>query len=159
MSTLRRVFADRAGPSAVGILVPPGRRTLLIVRPRGLPWDLLLVHPADGAVFHTTFRDLDRAEAESAAAGLCAALEAWAGGGPGQVEVVAEAGGQGWCVCAEVGPFPLIACRREPGRPYRPERFATQPAAEAAAAQVAGALRPPPGACREVYFNTNKFGR
>jgi hypothetical protein len=31
MCPLRRVEDDRAGPSALGILVPPGRRTFLIV--------------------------------------------------------------------------------------------------------------------------------
>jgi hypothetical protein len=63
MSPLRRVFGERSGPTALGILVPPGRRTVLILRPRALAWDLLLTHPGPAA----PFRELGRDEAEAAA--------------------------------------------------------------------------------------------
>ena len=88
MSPLRRVFGERAGPTALGILVPPGRRTVLILRPRALAWDLLLTQPLpEGATF-APFYELTREEAEVAAEQLCRALEAWGGGGPGRVEAV-----------------------------------------------------------------------
>ena len=51
MSVFRRVDDDRAGPAAMGILVPPGRRTFLILRPRALAWDLILLRRAEGSTF------------------------------------------------------------------------------------------------------------
>src|SRR5262249_27592345 len=101
MSPLRRVFGERAGPTALGILVPRGRRTVLILRPRALAWDLLLTHAAaTGSV--APFRELGRDEAEAAAEQLCRALEGWAGGGTGRVDAVPLPGGAGHCVRAEV---------------------------------------------------------
>jgi hypothetical protein len=41
MPAFCRVDAQRAGPAALGILVPPGDKTLVVLRPRGLEWDLL----------------------------------------------------------------------------------------------------------------------
>ena len=57
MCPLRRVEDHHAGPSALGILVPPGRRTFLIVRPRSLPWDLLLLRPDSATAFHELYRE------------------------------------------------------------------------------------------------------
>ncbi|MGH9676480.1 MAG: hypothetical protein ACRD36_05205, partial [Candidatus Acidiferrum sp.] len=45
MVQFQRVDAGEAGPSALGILIPPGRRTILIVRPRHLEFDLVLMRP------------------------------------------------------------------------------------------------------------------
>ncbi len=159
MSPLRRVFGERAGPSALGILVPPGQRTLLIVRPRALPWDLLLVQPGEGNVLSTSFRELDRDEAEATAEQLCRALEEWIGGGPGQVEAVPSAAGDGYCICALVGQFPLIACLRLPGQAYRPMVCATLDEARAAVASMSAVLCPAADTYQEVYFNTRKFMR
>jgi hypothetical protein len=152
MGELRRVTDRRAGPAALGILVPPGRRTFLILRPRALAWDLVAVG-GDGA-----FRELARAEADEAARGLGRALDEWAAGGPGAVEAVAAPGGGRW-LCARVGAFALLACPREPGRPYRPAVFADADSARAAAAQLAAVLCPPAGVAQEMYFNTRHFGR
>src|SRR5436309_155874 len=85
MSLLRRVEGDTAGPAALGVLLPPGRQTFLILRPRVLPWDLLLLRSSDS----TLFREVTRTEGERAARSLCTALEAWHAGGPGCVEAVA----------------------------------------------------------------------
>jgi hypothetical protein len=81
-SAFRLVDGDRAGPRAVGLLAPPGRRTLVIVRPRALPWDLLVVHSHPRTGPTTAFRDFGRAEAAAATEGLCRALDEWARGGP-----------------------------------------------------------------------------
>ena len=157
MSPLRRVDARGAGPSALGILVPPGRKTVLIVRPRPLPWDLLLVRRGEGES-GTPFLHLERDEAEAVAEGLFRALERWASGGPGRVEGAFAPDGDGYWVQAEVGAFPLVACERRPGQPYRPAAFPTPEGASAAAALVADALRPADGE-QEVYLNTRNFGR
>jgi hypothetical protein len=152
MGELRRVTDKRAGPAALGILVPPGRPTFLILRPRSLAWDLVLVH-ADGA-----FREMSREEADEAAADLGRALDECAAGGPGAVDVLAAPDGGGW-LRVRVGAFALLACPRDPGRPYRPAVFDGPEAARAAADQVAAVLCPPAGVAGELYFNTRHFGR
>ena len=152
MSAFRRVEDRKAGPAALGVLAPPGRRTFLILRPRSLPWDLLLLR----GVGDDAFRDLGRDEAAAAARGLIQALDGWAGGGPGGVE--AAAAPDGYRVRVAAGPFVLLLCPREPGRPYRPQVFADADAARAAADALLAVLRPPAGAEQELYFNTRHFG-
>ena len=152
MSPLRRVSADRAGPDALGILLPPGERTVLIVRPRRLCWDLLLVQGVAG----TAFRELDRYEAADVAQAFFNALEEWNGGGPGHVGAVACGEGAGCLVWADVGDFALVACERVPGQAYRPALFAADEA-HRAAALLGAVLCPPPPAQQEVYFNTRHF--
>lgn len=151
MSPFRRVTDDGAGPDALGILVPPGRRTVVILRPRSLAWDLVLLRDRENA----TFRELGRDEAATTARLLFRALECWAAGGPGRVRAVAAAAG--YWVCGEVGEFPLIACLREPGQPYRPTVFATPEEAAQTAARIAAVLCPPAGAEQQFYFNTQNF--
>ncbi len=152
MGVLRRVTDQRAGPAALGILVPPGPRTVLILRPRSLAFDLLLVGP-DGA-----FRDMAHHEADAAAGELGRALDELAAYGPGATESLPAPGG-GWWLRLRVGAFALLACPREPGRPYRPAVFADAEATRAAAGQLAAVLCPPPGVAQELYFNTRHFGR
>lgn len=155
----RRVEASRAGPAALGILLPPGPRTVLILRPRLVPWDLLLVRGGAGGEVGTPFLHLEPEEGQAMAEGLLRALERWAAGGPGKVDAAYAPDGAGYWVQAEVGAFPLIACERRPGQPYRPAAFAAVEEAEAAAAAIAAALCPPPGTGLEVYLNTRHFGR
>ena len=152
MGVLRRVTDRRAGPAALGILVPPGPRTVLVLRPRSLAFDLLLVGP-DGA-----FREMPHPEADAAAGELGRALDELAACGPGATEAVPAPGG-GWWLRLRVGAFALLACPREPGRPYRAAVFADPDAAGAAAGQLAAVLCPPAGAAGELYFNTRHFGR
>jgi hypothetical protein len=159
MPAFRRVNGDQAGPAALGVLVPPGRRTLLIVRPRALAWDLVIVHSGRRTGPSTAFREFGREEALAAGEGLYEALEHWTAGGPGRVEAVPASGGDGHVVRAEVGIFPLLACPREPGRPYRPMVFSQPSEAEDAAAAIAAVLCPAAGADREIYFNTHQFAR
>jgi hypothetical protein len=155
MCPLRRVEDVQAGPAAVGILVPPARRTFVILRPRTLAWDLVLLGTPDGS----TFRDMSPLEAEMAAYRLYRALDAWSGGGDGRLEEVASPQGRGFWLRAVVGPFALLACPRLPGQPYRPQDFGDARAARAAAAELLAVLRPPPGVEQECYLNTRHFGR
>jgi len=155
MSPFRCVEGHDAGPAALGVLAPPGRRTFLILRPRALPWDLVLLQPAHPSVFH----EMDRDEAAAAARQLAAALEAWAAGGPGRVETADAPQGPGVWLRVHAGPFSLLLCPRAPGRPYEAQRFADGEAARAAADKLARFLSPPPGAGQELYFNTRHFGR
>jgi hypothetical protein len=149
MPAFRRVEDRKAGPAALGVLAPPGRRTFLILRPRSLPWDLLLVRDDDA------FRDLSREEAAAAAQGLILALDAWAAGGPGDIEIVSTADGAR--VRVRAGSFGLVVCPREAGRPYRPLAFPDARSAEDAGSELAAVLRPVPGAGQELYFNTRHF--
>jgi hypothetical protein len=150
MSAFRRVEDERAGPEAVGILVPPSRRTFLIVRPRSLPWDLLVVNEPAG-----TFREMSREEASGQALALFRALQAWAAGGPGNFDV--SPGSAGFRLLVKVGLFALVVCDRMPGRPYQPEEFVDQDGAECAGRELAAVLCPGPDAEQEVYFNTRHF--
>ena len=155
MVLLRRVDGRRAGPAALGVLLPPGRQTFLILRPRGLVWDLLLLRSADS----TTFRDLTRAEGERASSTVCSALELWQAGGLGDIEAMNCPDLGGYLVRAQLGPLPFLTCPREPGKPYRPQVFADAADAEVAALHLANALRPLAGNELEVYFNTRHFER
>jgi hypothetical protein len=153
MCPLRRVEDHRAGPRALGILTPPRRRTFLILRPRALSWDLLLLRP--GSV--NAFRELSFAEAERLAHELLQALQHWSEGASGHVEEVACPDGGGFWVRVYVGPFTFLACDRQPGRPYRLLTFPDADAALSAAAQLRDILWPPDNVEQEVYLNTHHF--
>jgi len=153
MCPLRRVEDHRAGPSALGILVPPGRRTFLILRPRALPCDLLLLRP-DSV---NTFRELPRAQADRLAHELFQALRRWSEGASGHVEEVACPDGGGYWVRVHLGPFILLMCGRKPGKPYQPLTFPDVETALSAAAQLRCILRPPANVEQEVYLNSLHF--
>src|ERR1700722_12064977 len=114
MGSFRRVEGEQAGSSALGILIPPSRRTFVILRPRSLPWDLLLCRGTDDLAF----RDLAHDEASAAAQSLFRALREWAGGGQGAIEAVAGPDGAGHRLRITIGPFVLVVCPRLPGQPY-----------------------------------------
>jgi hypothetical protein len=157
MPPFRQVEDNLAGPQALGILVPPGRRTVVILRPRALDWDLLPVQaegnggPAfafwQGTVEHGTVLARE----------IFSALKEWAQGGLGRVEPVPAAGGTGYQVHAGVGRFVLITCARIPGEPYQPVVFSKVDEALTAAERVAAVLSPGPDSNQEVYFNTANF--
>jgi hypothetical protein len=153
MCPLRRVEDHRAGSSALGILTPPGRRTFLILRPRSLAWDLLLLRPDSTHAF----RELPRAEAQRLADELFKALRQWSEGASGHVEEIACPEGHGYWLRVRVGSFALLLCARQPGQPYQPLVFPDDEAAFAAAAQLRGILRPPAHMEQEVYLNTTHF--
>jgi hypothetical protein len=158
MSALRLVADDRAGPAAIGILVPPSRRTVLIVRPRSLPLDLLVLAESGG----TAFREFEREQASRAAEALFDALRERAGSSPVHVEWKPAAGAlspDGYLLRVHVGPFHLLACDRRPGRPYEPLAFADLASARSTAERVTQLLCPLPGNDQEVYLNTRNFQR
>jgi hypothetical protein len=152
MGSFRRVEGEQAGPDALGILIPPARRTFVIVRPRGLPWDLLLTRGSDDL----GFADLSHDEASAAAQGLYRALRDWAAGGAGTIDVL---GGEDGCrLVVRVGPFGLVACPRRPGQPYA-ALVCAEADARAAAERLRAMLCPPGDALQELYFNTRFFER
>ena len=152
MSAFRCVEARDAGPAALGVLSPPGRRTYLILRPRA-PWDLVLLQPGHSSVFH----ELDRDEATAAAA-ESPALEEWAAAAPaaskrpthrrGRASGSMSTPGRSLCCCAPARPASRI--RR---------RFGDAESAGAAVAELVSVLHPPAGAQQELYFNTRHFLR
>jgi hypothetical protein len=148
-----RVEDRRAGPDALGILVPPGRRTVVILRPRSLRWDLLAVRQGEPLAFCEFGRD----EAAGVARQVQRALELGAVTGVNSVAAVAGVGG--YTVCCRRGEFCWVACARRPGRAYEPAVFATADEAAAAAAELARILCPAADARQEYYFNTQNFSR
>jgi hypothetical protein len=158
MCPLRLVEDADAGPHAVGLLVPPGRRTVVILRPRALIWDLLLTEecvPLTGS----PFRELTQKEATEAARGIYHALEDWFSGGPGGMNTQLNPGGDGYWVDARAGPFTLLACLRVPGQPYRPLHFKCATDAREAAATLATVLFPTADREQEIYINTRHFNQ
>ncbi len=152
MGAFRRVEDEQAGPTALGILIPPSRRTFLILRPRSLAFDLLFLRRPE----ETAFRELSHDEAAAAAHQLYRALEEWAKSGAGAVEVVANPEGGRW-LRVQVGPLYLVACARVPGQPYRPLIYADADAVQTDVARLTAILCPGAGTEQELYFNTRHF--
>src|SRR4051794_2585541 len=63
MPAFRRVDARHAGAASLGIQVPPGAKTLVILRPHGLEWDLLPARWAGDAGTAPDFCQFGRDEA------------------------------------------------------------------------------------------------
>lgn len=141
MSRFRRVEGEQAGPTALGILIPPAKRTFVILRPRSLDIDLLLCR-GEGV---PQFRDLSHDEASAAAQSLYRCLRE----APARVE---ESDGHLWLV---VSGFTFVACLRRPNQPYAP----LHPAPEGLASRLRSVLAPPEGAEQELYFNVRYFER
>jgi hypothetical protein len=158
MPPFRRVEDRRAGPTALGILVPPGLRTFVILRPRALEWDLLPLRPGDpeGAA---GFCEFGRDEAAGVARRVQRALEQGAGAVDSPVQAVVRPEGDGYLVVARAGEYRWVVCGRAPGQAYRASVFATLEGASEAAARVARFLCPDGEAAQEYYFNTQHFGR
>jgi hypothetical protein len=154
MPAFRRVEDRRAGPLALGILVPPGQRTVVILRPRFVRWDLLaLLSSQTDATW--AFADFTRDEAAGIARQVQQALEQ----GPCAQPVLLPGPETGFFVAWQGAGFRWIACLRRPGKAYEPAFFATQQEATAAATAIARFLLPDDGARQELYFNTQNFSR
>lgn len=156
MAAFRRVEDSRAGPTALGILVPPGRRTLVILRPRALAWDLLALR-TDAESVRSPFADFGRDEAAGVARRLHGALESAAAAERSPLEAVAQPAGFVVRLCA--GEFAWVACERRPGQPYQPALFRDLDAAQEAVRRLAEFLWPGRDADQEYYFNTQNFTR
>jgi hypothetical protein len=152
-----RVETRRAGPSALGILVPHGTTTLVIVRPRSLEWDLL---PArwDGDAGHAPeFCTMPRTEAARAARHLLQALEDCAAAGTNPLQTCGDAAGTSFQIWLRTDAFVWIACRRTPGQAYRPVIFTNLDDAKHAAEAIAAIVWPAADVKQEYYFNTQNF--
>lgn len=158
MSHFHRVEGAHSGPEALGILVPPGARTLVILRPRAIEVDLLPIRATLRDGLGSGFLDQDRAAALALAEQLGRMLEDGAAGGANMVGPIPAASGTGYWVQAEVGTLTLLACDRRPGRPYEARTFADLPSARAAAATLRRYLCPAPGSRQDLYFNVQSFG-
>lgn len=155
MCPLRRVESHHAGPSALGILVPPGKRTFVIVRPRSLPWDLLLLRPDSATAFHELYPE----QANRIAEALSEELENWPDNAANHVADVSSPDGRGCWLRLRAGPFALLVCARQPGQPYRPLVFADEETTWAAAEQLRELLRPAENRDQELYLNNCHFSR
>lgn len=159
MPPFRVIEAEEAGPGALGILIPPGARTLVILRPRALAWDLLLLRGYTPQVPVISLWEVPRAQGPALAEQLRLALEASAAAESVRVFTAAASVGTTYRVLARVGPYHLVVCPCEPGRPYRPLVFPSEADARVAAARVAAVLTPGPEANQELYLNTRYFAR
>ncbi len=153
MCPLRRVTDTEAGPDAVGMLLPPGRLTFLIIRPRALSSDLLLVQSATDSAF----RPMSRDEATIVTQKVYRALERWLDQGDGQADPVPMPGNSAFHLQVRIGGFYFLACPRRPGQPYQPQSFADHAAAHASAQELVRALCPSAAVEREIYFNIRHF--
>jgi hypothetical protein len=153
MCPLRRVEDDRAGPTALGFLVPPSRRTFLILRPRALGWDLVLLRSGEG----TQFQEMARDEAHAAAMRLYRAVQKWIACGDGGIEEFADPRGSGFLLRVRIADFVFMVCARRPGEPYAPQPFGDLETARTAAGQLSAVLCPAPDLEQECYFNTRHF--
>jgi hypothetical protein len=155
MPAFRRVEGAQAGPDALGVLVPPGRRTVVIVRPRGLAWDLLPLRAEETA--RSPFQEVGVGQAANLARELRQVFEEQAPQ-PVRVEPLPAPGGEGYEVRATLGSCSWVACPRTPGQAYQPAVFATLDEALQAADSLLAVLRPG-NADQELYFNTHHFAR
>jgi hypothetical protein len=157
MSAFRRVDAGKAGLSALGILVPPGEQTTVIVRPRPLLWDLLPAHWNGDSAAPPSFCRFGREEAAAVARRLLAALETCVAAGCNPIESFGDATGRHLQIWLRTTEFFWIVCGRVPGQAYSPVAFASRTEVEQAAQQLVPFVWPGPGAGQEIYFNTQLF--
>jgi hypothetical protein len=157
MAMFHRVEPQHAGLTALGVLVPQGAKTLVIVRPRALEWDLL---PArwDGDSEHAPeFCAFGRDEAAGAARRLVQALEAAVAQGINPLQTCGAAAGTSFQIWVRTDEFVWIACRRTPGQAYQPAIFATLEEATHAAEKISAVVWPAADVKQEYYFNTQNF--
>jgi hypothetical protein len=159
MPAFRRVDAQRAGASALGILVPPGVKTVVILRPRGLDWDLLPARWNGEAARAPEFCEFGRDEAAQVARRFQQALEAAVQAGIDPVETFGDPARREYQVWVRTGEYVWVLCRRLVGEPYRPLVFADSSEAENAGRRIAPFVHPAPEANQEYYFNTQNFSR
>src|SRR5687767_659835 len=132
MAAFRRVEDARAGAKAVGILVPPGVRTFVIVRPRGVKWDLL---PTIADAETPSFCHFEREEAAGIARNVLRSLQNLA-----ETKESLRAGVRqvtsGFHAWLRLLSFDWLLCPRNPGAAYQPLVFSEALAAHGALANV-----------------------
>jgi hypothetical protein len=157
MAAFRRVEARQAGPGALGILVPPGERTLVIVRPRALTWDLLPARWQGDPRQAPRLCTFNREEAALTARHLLQDLEDAVARGVNPVETLGDLQGKLFQVWLRTETLVWILCARAAGQAYRPLLFVTQDEARSAAERLAPVVWPAADAEQECYFNTQQF--
>ncbi|MCI0642993.1 MAG: hypothetical protein L0Y72_10860 [Gemmataceae bacterium] len=157
MPAFRRVEPRSAGPSAIGILVPQGKLTLLVLRARALPWDLLAAQWNGRADSAPAFCQFFRDEAATIARRLPQAFEAAAHCTQSPVSTVSDSAGTTFQIWLRALEFVFIACRRAPGKLYEPIVFLTHEEAVAAGKSAEQFFWPSADANQEFYFNTQYF--
>ena len=157
MPVFRRVDAQRAGAAALGILVPPGEKTLVILRPRGLEWDLLPALWEGDAGAAPVFCRFDRDEAALVARRVQKCLEESVLSGTNPVETFGNSVGKEFQVWVRSREFVWILCRRRAGLPYEPLVFGSHEEAVSAGRRITPFVHPTADADQEYYFNTQNF--
>jgi hypothetical protein len=153
----RRVEIRQAGPTALAILVPPGARTLVILRPRGLTWDLLPARWSGEDACPPEFCTFGREEAAGVARRLAKALEQAVEAGTNPVQTAGDARGECYQIWVRTDEFVWVVCHRTPGQAYRPALFADREEACRHAEQLMAVVWPAADAGQEFYFNTQHF--
>lgn len=149
-----RVEPQHAGPTALGILVPHGAKTLVIVRPRALAWDLLPARWTGDSSQTPAFSVFTRDEAASVARRFIKALETAI---VNPLESFGDAQRQSCGVWLRTDEFVWIVCRRAQGEAYQPMTFVSPEAAAKEANKLAVYLWPAAETAQEYYFNTQSF--
>jgi hypothetical protein len=156
MSSFRRVEMQHAGPSAIGILIPLGQPTVVVIRPRAVPWDLRPARWNGDSATPPVMCQFDRDEAAVVARQFIADLENSVAAGRDPIEICRSLAGREFQVWVRIGDLLWIAGQRVQGQAYRPAVFAS----EAEALAVGKALLPylwPAAAGQQYYFNTQLF--
>ena len=155
MAAFRRVEDARAGATAVGILVPPGVRTFVIVRPRGVKWDLL---PTLADAESPSFCHFERDEAAGVARKVLRSLQSLAEANE-RLQAGVRQVSNGLHVWMRLLGFDWLLCPRTPGAAYQPLLFAESEIAQDALSAVLPFLQPAQDGEQEYYFNTQNFAR
>ena len=157
MPPFRRVDSRQAGPGALGILVPPGSRTLVILRPRGLPWDLLPARWGPSGEAAPEFCSFDREEAAGVARRLQQTLEKAVATKVNPLQTIGDSRGEAFQVWLRTNEYVWVVCEHAPGLAYRPALFASLDEARQAGDRLTALFWPAADADQEFYFNTQHF--
>jgi len=150
-----RVDARSAGPTALGILIPPGASTFVILRPRGLEWDLLPARWTGEVGCAPAFCQFTREEAARVAQRIPRALEEAALAGESPVQTFGN--GAPFQVWVRNRDLVWVLCKRQSGRPYEPAFFTTLEEANRIGQRLEPYLHPVADASQQYYFNTQSF--
>ncbi|GIW81123.1 MAG: hypothetical protein KatS3mg105_2930 [Gemmatales bacterium] len=153
MTPIRQVEGSKASERALGILIPPGQRTIVLLRPRALEYDLLPVNQDNS--HGTFFWEIPQGRASAIADEMVQALTEHLQ----DVRIVPIADGDGYQLRMSLGHFVFVVCPRIAGQPYRPLALPTVAEAEKVSNRIRDALVPPSGADLEWYLNSRHFSR
>lgn len=152
-----RVDPRHAGATALAILIPHGERTLVIVRPRALAFDLLPARWNEVESSAPAFCAFTRDEAANIARRFVASLESAVASGVNPVQTFGDAERECFQIWLRAADFVWIACRRAPGQAYQPLVFATQAEATQAGEELTRCVWPAAEVRQEYCFNTQNL--